>query len=140
MPRVSAAPTDRTYGLRAGLASVYRLEPSLPPATTTTMPFLQAFSTAKTSGSTLVSCTESVPYDRLITRIGTGPSLRCSTTQLMAAMTWLTSTAPSCAPTLMSISVASGATPVKPVGGRYEAGVPAASRPTMIDARCVPCP
>ena len=46
-------------------------------------------------------------------------------------MTWDTSTTPPDAPTLIEVSFAPGAMPSRPVGG---------SLPTMMPARCVPCP
>ena len=70
-------------------------------------------------------------------------SWACWTTQSMAAMTWLTSAEPSPAPTLTLTTRASGATPTKPLllsatYARLE--VSAVSRPTMIEAMCVPWP
>src|SRR3954452_19304255 len=61
VPAESIAPTARTCGSDAGLARFRVVSPSLPPAATTTMPFRQAFSTAKASGSTWLSWIESVP-------------------------------------------------------------------------------
>ncbi len=65
---MSAAPTAITHGSYAGSA---RPEPTpvLPAAATTTMPAFQACSTAKASGSIVYGCEESVPYERLMTRM-----------------------------------------------------------------------
>ncbi len=136
MPRVSEAPTESTSGSYAGLFSRGWSVPLFPPATTTTIPARQAFSTAWVSGSRIRSCTPSVPYDRLITRIGFfGSSLRCATTQSTAAMTCETSTAPSVVATLMLVRRAPGATPRRP-GCSSDPG----SLPAMIPAMCVPWP
>jgi hypothetical protein len=53
------------------------------------------------------------------------------TTQSMAAMTWVTSTAPFEVPTLIEVTFALGARPTVPV---------AVSLAIMMPAMCVPCP
>ena len=53
-------PTERTNGSYPGLVRADVLPP-LPPATTTTMPFFQAFSTAKVSGSDQAGALPGVP-------------------------------------------------------------------------------
>jgi hypothetical protein len=68
----------------------------------------------------------------LITRIGlAGSSFLCATTQSIAAIIWVTSTAPLAVPTLTEVSFAFGASPFVPV---------AVSLPTMMPAMCVPWP
>ena len=79
-----------------------------------------------------------MPKDRFSTRTLRPLSLRCCTTQSMAAMTWDTSTDPSAAPTFTLRMRASGATPVKWAGsGTAESAV---SRPAMSPAMWVPWP
>src|SRR5262249_9398820 len=117
VPLGSAAPTAITYGLAAGMVTRVAVAPSLPTATTTTMPFFQAASTAYESGSSTSLCAESVPNERLRTRMLRPASLRCCTTQSIAAITWDTSAAPSDAATLRLISLAPGAMPSKPEAG-----------------------
>jgi hypothetical protein len=77
--------------------------PSLPAATTTTMPFCHACSTANDSGSRFAACRDSVPNERFSTRMLRPGSLRCATAQSMAAMTCETSLAPSAEATLRLI-------------------------------------
>src|SRR5947209_11501134 len=74
-------PTESTNGSYPGLVSA-EVPPPLPPATTTTMPWFQAFSTANVSGSDQAGALPGVPEERFSTRIGlAGSSLRCCTTQ-----------------------------------------------------------
>src|SRR2546430_704250 len=123
-------PTDRTNGSYPGLVRL--LLPPLPPATTTTMPFFQAFSTAKVSGSDQAGAAPGVPYDRFSTRIGFfASSLRCWTTQSIAAITWDTSTAPAAVPAFTEVIFALEAMPLK---------LTELSKPPMMPARCVPWP
>jgi hypothetical protein len=83
--------------------------PVLPPAQTTVRPDFQAFSTAHSNGSFVSFSSASVPYERLSTRIGFfGSSLRCATTQLIAAIICDTATAPLAIPTLIDVSFAPG--------------------------------
>ena len=110
-PLVSAAPTAITSGLRAGNARSDQLVPSFPPAATTTMPFWRATSTAWESGSCTASAVEGTPYARVRTLMFIPFVLRCCTAQSIAAMTWVTSTAPSTAPTLTLTMRAPGAIP-----------------------------
>src|SRR5204863_3583613 len=58
-------------------------------------------------------------------------SLRCCTTQSMAASICETSTEPTAVPALTEVSFAPGASPLK---------LTEVSLPTMIPAMCVPCP
>jgi hypothetical protein len=83
----SAAPTAITFGLAAGMVTLPAAKPSVPAATTATMPFVQACSTANDSGSSAADCTESVPKDGLRTRMLSSGSLRFATTQSIAAIT-----------------------------------------------------
>ena len=111
-------------------------KPSLPAATTTTMPLFQASSTAYDSGSSAADWVDSVPNDRLSTRMFRPGSLRCATTQSMAAITWETSVAPSAVATLRLIRCAPGATPAN----RAVPVTLAGSWPAMMPAMWVPCP
>ena len=98
VPLVSEAPTAMTYGLKAGSRSGVKF-PSLPAATTTTIPLFQACSTACESGSREEGWVELVPNERLRTRMLRPLSFLCRTTQSIAARTCETSTAPLYAPT-----------------------------------------
>ena len=76
------------------------------------MPCFQAFSAAAASGSAWYGCTESVPKDRLTTRMRVPSAVvGCWVTQSSAAMTWLTSVLPSVVASFSASSEASGATP-----------------------------
>jgi hypothetical protein len=126
------APTARTNGSIAGLVSVLVPLPSLPAATTTTMPACHACSTANISGSTVEDDMPLEPYERFSTRIGlAGSWLRFCTTQSIAAIIWDTSLAPVAVPTLTDVTFAFGDRPIVPVAG---------SLPTMMPAMCVPWP
>ena len=68
-------------------------------------------------------------------------SLRCCTTQSIAASTWETSVAPLRSATLTLTIRASGAMPTKAFSSPFCTGVGAASsRPAMMPAMWVPCP
>ena len=82
VPLVSMAPTAITYGSMAGSDS--RLPPLLPAETTTTIPLRQATSAAYASGSSTYDWRESVPKDRLSTRMFRPGSWACWTTQSIA--------------------------------------------------------
>src|SRR4051794_33360792 len=132
VPLVLDAATPMTYRSLAGLARRTDELPSLPAAATTTMPAFQARCTAKLSGSLQKLGLPPLPYDRLSTRIRlAGSSLRCATTQSIAAMTCVTSTAPLEVPSFSDVSFALGAMPLVPV---------AVSLPTMMPAMWVPWP
>ena len=114
----------------AGLVSLPKPLPLLPTAATTTMPFSHAFSTANCSGSVQYAGWPPLPYERLMTLIGlAGSWFLFSTTQSIAAIICVTSTAPLDVPTLIEVSFAPGAMPLVPV---------AVSLPTMMPAMCVP--
>src|SRR5919204_234251 len=137
VPRVSFAPTAITNGSVAG--SVIPPAPLLPALVTTTMPARQATSTAYASGSSVYACTESVPKDRLSTRMLTPGSCACCTTQSMPAITWDTSEVPCASATLTDTIRASGATPRKWVVSLSALVVTTPlSWPAMMPAMCVP--
>src|SRR5919112_2612473 len=126
VPIVLAAATPMVYRSLAGLARRVDELPSLPTAATTTMPAFQARCTAKLSGSLQKFGLPPLPYDRFSTRIRLAESsLRCATTQSIAAMTCVTSTAPLAVPSFSDVSLALGARPLAPL---------AVSLPTMMPA------
>ena len=135
--RSSALETEITVGLFAGLASRCAPRPSLPPATTTTMPWSQAFSIAFDSGSSSADCSLVVVYDRLSTRMLRPSWSRCWTTQSIAAITWVTSAAPVLSPTLRLMMRASGATPMRSPGCGSSGSAPGV-RAAMMPAMWVP--
>ena len=119
VPVGSAAPTAMTYGSMAGLVSAGRRRrrrcrrrpPRRCPCASRPRPRRRA-------GRAGSSWIESVPKDRLSTRMFRPGSLRCCTTQSMAAMTWDTSVAPSAAATLTLTSVRVRARPRRSTSSR----------------------
>ena len=84
---------------------------------------------------------EFVPYDRLMTRMFIPLSLRCCTTQSMAAITWDTSTPPSAVATFTATIRASGAIPrYADAGADAYGAVRVLSLPAITPAMNVPCP
>ena len=144
VPIVLYAPTARTYGSYAGSERPRPFpgpEPVLPAAATTTIPCFHACSAAYASGSTPYGWLESVPYERLITRMFMPGSCACWTTQSIAAITWVTSAPPSAAATLSETIRASGAMPRYADAGALEYGaVSDGSCPAMSPAMNVPWP
>src|SRR5438477_13010876 len=83
-PIVLNAPIPTTYGAYAGSESPRPFpppEPVLPAAATTMIPCFHACSAAYASGSAPYAWVESVPYERLITRMFMPGSCACWTTQ-----------------------------------------------------------
>ena len=121
---------------RVGRATGWSV-PALPAATTTTMPLRQAFSTACVSGSSAVVL-DAVGAVGQVEHpdVEPGSSLRCATTQSMAAMTCETSTAPSAVADLDVDELRVGRDAREP---RLPSGV-AGRRPAMMPAMWVPWP
>ena len=139
---VSSAPTAIRYGSMAG--STRRVPPLLPAETTTTIPLRQATSAAYASGSSTYDWVESVPNERLSTRMLRPGSWACCTTQSMPAMTCETSLRPKASATLTLTMRASGAMPwyaevsleLAPVPGSRAAIRPAMNVPWPNVSRC----